>query len=68
MILAGDIGGTNTSHALFRDDGGGRLGEVVVEQTFPSAHYASLEAILAEFGASLRNRVTSAAFGIAGRR
>jgi glucokinase len=66
MIIAGDIGGTKTNVALFEDDSD-RLTRVVVEQSFPSASYDSLEAILAEFVAAHRpERITHACFGVAG--
>jgi glucokinase len=61
MILAGDIGGTNTRLALFGDD----PHEPVRLEVYASAGHAGLEEMLAEFlqGAG---RVRRAAFGIAG--
>ena len=47
MILAGDIGGTNTRLALF-DLEGERL-RPVVEKTFPSQKFESLETIVKMF-------------------
>jgi glucokinase len=66
MIIAGDIGGTKTNVALF-EPSGGDLGRIVVQQSFPSGKYSSLEAILAEFVAAHNPQsVTHACFGIAG--
>src|SRR5947209_8946108 len=65
MIIAGDIGGTKTNVALF--EGGDRIGRIVVQQSFPSAKYDSLEAILAEFVRLHRPQtITHACFGVAG--
>jgi glucokinase len=66
MIIAGDIGGTKTNVALF-DLKGAEIGRPVVEQSFPSGRYPSLEAILTEFVAAHRPpEVTHACFGVAG--
>jgi glucokinase len=66
MIIAGDIGGTKTNVALFESDGE-RLGRIVVQQSFPSGKYDSLEAILAEFVSTHRPQtITHACFGVAG--
>ena len=66
MIIAGDIGGTKTNVALF-EARGPALCRVVVQQSFPSAGYDSLEAILADFVAAHKpERVTGACFGVAG--
>src|SRR5207253_268099 len=60
------IGGTKTNVALF-DDGGGRVGRIAVQQSFPSGKYDSLEAILAEFVAAHKpETITHACFGVAG--
>jgi glucokinase len=64
VILAGDIGGTNTRLALLEDNGG-RL-TAIAEETFPSREYASLEAVLQEFIATHPFPITCACFGIAG--
>ena len=66
MIIAGDIGGTKTNVALFeaRDR---QLGRIVVQQSFPSGGYDSLEAILADFVAAQRpDVINGACFGVAG--
>ncbi len=66
MIIAGDIGGTKTNVALF-EPSGGDLGKAVVQQSFPSGQYSSLEAILQEFfDAHHPQSVTHACFGVAG--
>lgn len=59
MILAGDIGGTNTRLALFEN--GKRIGD---EKKFPSQTYSSLESIVAEFLQG--KKVDRACFGVAG--
>ncbi|HYL79936.1 MAG TPA: glucokinase, partial [Candidatus Acidoferrum sp.] len=64
MILAGDIGGTNTRLALVAADGD-RL-SLAEEATFPSREFANLEAVLERFLASHRLPVEQACFGIAG--
>jgi len=64
MILAGDIGGTNTRLALVEAAPGGM--RILFEKTFPSRERASLEAALAEFLALHRAAFTKASFGIAG--
>jgi glucokinase len=64
MILAGDIGGTNTRLALVdATDGGMR---VLFEKTFPSRERTSLEAALEEFLSLHSTAFTRASFGIAG--
>ena len=60
MILAGDIGGTNTRLALFDSLQPRNL------EVFPSAQYAGLEEIAAKFVAQAGAPVTAACFGIAG--
>ena len=68
MIIAADIGGTKTNVALFEAGAGGRsVGSPVVQQSFPSARYTSLEEIVTEFVAAHRPaRITHACFGVAG--
>src|SRR3954471_24562881 len=66
MIIAGDIGGTKTNVALF-ETRGRELGRIVVQQSFPSGGYNSLEAILEDFVAAHKpDAVTGACFGVAG--
>ncbi len=64
MILAGDIGGTNTRLALV-DATGDEL-KIVAESTFPSRERPSLEAVITEFLALHSCDLTGASFGIAG--
>lgn len=64
MILAGDIGGTKTILALFSWGAGAHA--PMAESTFPSARYASLEAIIREFLAANPASVDVACFGVAG--
>jgi glucokinase len=66
MIIAGDIGGTKTNVALF-EAAGARVGRPVVQQSFPSGSYGSLEDILGEFVTTQRpGAITHACFGVAG--
>jgi glucokinase len=64
VILAGDIGGTNTRLAFVEDRDGRPV--PVAEATFASREHASLETVLRQFVAARRLPVTRAAFGIAG--
>ncbi len=64
MILAGDIGGTNTRLALF--DSARGLAQPVVETVFPSREHPSLDEIVAKFLSAQRFPVERAAFGVAG--
>lgn len=64
MILAGDIGGTSTRLALFERGGPARA--PLREARFGSREHASLEAIVRAFLDGGHERVTHAAFGIAG--
>lgn len=64
MILAADIGGTKTNVALFQTNGS-EVGAVVRQQTFPSAAYDSLEAILKEFIDDTELKIAGACFGVA---
>ena len=64
IVLAGDIGGTNTRLALVDAAPGAR--RILLEKTYPSRERTSLEAALEEF-LSLRGAAfTRASFGIAG--
>ena len=64
MILAGDIGGTNTRLALFTLQGG-QL-RAVVEETFASRQHASLESVLRQFTTRHPLSIEHACFGLAG--
>ncbi len=63
LILAGDVGGTNTRLALL-EIGRGRP-RLLSEKTYPSKNYRGLENILADF---LRHQkvIAAACFGVAG--
>jgi glucokinase len=63
-VLVGDIGGTKTILAVFSSEMGPN--KPLVEMTFPSSHYASLEAIVSEFLAAVNQSTESACFGVAG--
>ena len=64
MILAGDIGGTNSRLASF-EVVQGRV-KSIVEETFPSRDSASLDDIVRTFVSTHNLHVTHACFGIAG--
>jgi len=64
MILAGDIGGTNTRLALIEAKKEGL--RILAEKTFPSREWPSLESALAAFLSLHRGDLTGASFGIAG--
>jgi glucokinase len=64
MILAGDIGGTNTRLALVEATGEDL--RIVAQETFPSRERTSLEAAVAEFLHLHSCNLTGASFGIAG--
>ena len=64
MLLAGDIGGTKTTLALFTAEAG--LRDPILARTFPSTSYSRLEAIISEFLAQTDLRPHRATFGVAG--
>ena len=64
MILAGDVGGTNTRLAYF-DVKEGRL-ELVASRVFPSREYGALESIVSEFVSAQALPIERACFGVAG--
>jgi len=64
MLLAGDIGGTKTTLALISVDQG--VQQPILEATFPSGDYDSLDAIIAEFLGKTAQQVRCASFGVAG--
>jgi glucokinase len=63
-VLIGDIGGTKTILAVFSSETGPN--KPLVERTYPSTAYASLEAIITEFLAEVKMPAASACFAIAG--
>lgn len=60
MILAGDIGGTNTRLAIFKEN------TILAEQKFSSKKYQSLEEIVRIFLDTQKIEIKSACFGVAG--
>ena len=64
MLLAGDVGGTKTILAQYEKSTEGL--ERVRERLFPSADYASLDDIVAEFLSDQSVPVEAACFGVAG--
>ena len=64
MILAGDIGGTNTRMAVFEYDA--QHPRVAVEEKYPSGKYNALHEIVAEFAQKHDCEITRASFGVAG--
>ena len=64
MILAGDIGGTNSRMALFSQDRGGL--RLAAQKKYPSQQHKSLEEIVQLFLSETGARVETACCGIAG--
>lgn len=64
MLLAGDIGGTKTILAVFSLEDGPR--RPLVEATFPSADYPTLEAVVCQFLSRLDLQLDRGCFGVAG--
>jgi glucokinase len=64
MLLAGDIGGTKTSLAIYAGDAGPRT--PVAEATYPSARYSGLEVLVRDFLSGMDCQVDRACFGVAG--
>jgi glucokinase len=64
MILAGDIGGTNSRLAFF-DPSGGRF-RLVSSSVFPSREYSSLDEIVTKFVSASGLHPDTACFGVAG--
>jgi glucokinase len=65
MILAGDIGGTNTRLALVEQKADGRF-VIAVEEKFPSKKYDGLGRIVEKFLAGREQQPAAACFGVAG--
>lgn len=65
MILAGDIGGTNTRLGLFEKDSEGHLRPGIIE-VFSSRAFESLERIVETFVQTHKASVRYAAFGVPG--
>jgi glucokinase len=68
MILAGDVGGTNTRIGFFELERHGRSLKVdsLVEETFRSREHASLDELAAAFLNKHQLRPATACFGVAG--
>ncbi len=64
MILAGDIGGTNTRLALFEEKGD--VLKSIIEKIYPSREHANLEEIVITFLSEQKRSIKHACFGIAG--
>ena len=64
LALAGDIGGTKTSLAVYAPEKGPR--EPLAQETFPSGAYPSLDAMVQEFLSQVSLAVDHATFGVAG--
>ena len=64
MLLAGDIGGTKTNLAIYSADNGAR--RPLIEATFPSDDYPSLQALAREFLDEIDYEVQVGSFGVAG--
>lgn len=64
MLLAGDVGGTKTTLALYSHDAGPRRPLAV--ETFPSNAYPDLESVARTFLKARNAAVASACFGVAG--
>lgn len=68
MLLAGDVGGTKTHVAIFVSEEALQVGDMLIEATLPSKDYPSLEALLHQFLATVKQRdeIHHASFGVAG--
>lgn len=66
LLLAGDIGGTKTVLALFNASKESLPTTPISEETFPSAEFDSLEAIIQTFLPRVDGRLAAASFGVAG--
>src|SRR5215213_8805866 len=64
MVLAGDIGGTNTRLAFF--DGNSGVLEPLATEVFPSGEHAGLGEIAEAFIDKHQHSISNACFGIAG--
>jgi glucokinase len=63
-ILVGDIGGTKTILAVFSSEQGPNT--PLVDRTYPSTHYQTFEAMVAEFLEDVQLPIERACFGVAG--
>lgn len=65
-MLAGDIGGTKTVLAIFDEPGAGLPIAPLLEKTYPSNQYDSLDDIVRQFMAEINYPIAAASFGVAG--
>jgi glucokinase len=64
-ILAGDIGGTKTTLAVYAVEQPPQI-SLIREASFPSRRYDSLETVIKEFLANSSERIEAGVFGVAG--
>lgn len=64
MILAGDIGGTKTTLALFAMESGPHVAGH--EATFPSSNYPDFQSLLESYLRTITSDIEAACFGVAG--
>ena len=64
MLLAGDIGGTKTNLGVYSPESGPR--KPLIESTFPSTRFSSLEELVSEFLSQVSIDIERASFGVAG--
>jgi glucokinase len=64
MLLTGDIGGTKTNLAIYTAEDGPR--KPVIQQTYPSGEYESLEIIVREFVEKTGLHPSHGTFGVSG--
>ena len=64
MLLAGDIGGTKTTLAIFQTPQ--NIVSPVIKNTFQSSKYSSLESLLKDFLSKVDYQINAACFGVAG--
>jgi len=60
-VLAGDIGGSKTTLALF-----GRTGELLLEKTYKNSMFSSIQEVISTFLEHQNTTVVRACFGVAG--
>jgi glucokinase len=63
LILAGDVGATKTSLGVYSREKGPY--EAIIEETYPSDRYSSLEALVGDFLSQAHLEVERAVFGVA---
>lgn len=64
-VLAGDVGGTKTTLAVFSSETG--LASPLAEESFPSKDYSGLESVVREFlSRNNKIKIDRASFGVAG--